>query len=96
VMSARRAGRAVCVAVRDRGPGIPARHLGKVFEAFYRGEDELTRRNKGTGLGLALVRGLVERMGGTVRGRNVPAGGFEVEIEIRAAGEKGEPAEEGG
>jgi signal transduction histidine kinase len=68
------------VAVRDYGPGVAARHLGKIFEPFYRGESELTRRNNGVGLGLALVQGLAERMGARVKGRNVPDGGFEVEI----------------
>jgi signal transduction histidine kinase len=75
----------VHIAVRDHGQGVPARHLAKIFEPFYRGESELTRRNKGTGLGLALVRGLVERMGARVNGRNAPGGGFEVEIVFRAA-----------
>ena len=72
----------VRLAVRDSGPGVPARHLAHVFEPFYRGERELTRRHKGTGLGLALVRGLVERMGGHVHGRNVDGGGFEVTIDF--------------
>ena len=72
----------VRLTVRDSGPGVPARHLAHVFEPFYRGERELTRRHKGTGLGLALVRGLVERMGAEVRGRNVDGGGFEVTIDF--------------
>jgi len=82
VLIARRAGGSVLLTVRDSGPGVPPNQLEAIFGAFYRGEDELTRRNKGTGLGLALVRGLVERMGGTVRARNRPAGGFEVEVEL--------------
>ena len=82
----------VHVAVRDHGPGVAQRHLAKVFEPFYRGENELTRRSKGTGLGLALVRGLVERMGARVHGRNLPDGGFEVDIVFRAAPEGGRAA----
>jgi signal transduction histidine kinase len=75
----------VHLAVRDHGPGVSPRHLGRIFEPFYRGESELTRRSKGTGLGLALVRGLVERMGAHVGGRNLSDGGFEVEIAFRPA-----------
>ena len=74
----------VALAVADRGPGVPRRHLKKIFEPFYRGEDELTRRSKGTGIGLALVRGLVEQMGGAVSGRNLSGGGFEVEVFLAA------------
>jgi signal transduction histidine kinase len=70
----------VAVAVLDHGPGVAARHIGKIFEPFYRGESELTRRSKGVGLGLALVRGWAERMGAKVSGRNAPGGGFEVEM----------------
>jgi signal transduction histidine kinase len=76
----RQDGATVRLAVRDDGPGVAPSHLGRIFEPFYRGESELTRRSKGTGIGLALVRGLVERMGAAVSGRNVAEGGFEVEI----------------
>lgn len=79
------AGDQVVLSVRDHGAGVSSRHLGKIFEPFYRGENELTRRSKGTGLGLALVRGLAERMNATVTGRNVPDGGFEVQVAFRAA-----------
>jgi signal transduction histidine kinase len=70
--------------VRDRGPGVPPRHLPRIFEAFYRGENELTRSTRGTGIGLALVRGLAERMGVDVSGRNASDGGFEVALRFPA------------
>ncbi len=71
--------------VRDRGPGVAARQLGRVFEPFHRGEDELTRTTTGTGLGLALVKGLAERMGAAVSASNAPGGGFEVRLAFPAA-----------
>jgi len=81
-----REGEGVSVAVRDRGPGVPAAHLSRIFEPFYRCEDELTRTAKGTGIGLALVRGLAEAMGAAVTGRNLRDGGFEVSLRFRPAG----------
>lgn len=80
-----REGNHVVLSVRDHGVGVSSRHLGKIFEPFYRGENELTRRSKGTGLGLALVRGLVERMGATVSGHNIAQGGFEVQVAFDVA-----------
>ena len=71
--------------VRDTGHGIPATDLPRIFEPFYRGEDELTRRSKGTGIGLALVKGLAERMGAVVAGRAPRDGGFEVALTFREA-----------
>ena len=72
----------VALRVRDYGPGVAHAHQAHLFKAFYRGEDELTRRTKGTGIGLALVRGLAEEMGARVSARNHPDGGFEVEIRL--------------
>ncbi len=82
VLSCRQQGEGVVLAVSDHGPGVARRQLEKIFEPFYRAEDELTRTSRGTGIGLALVQGLVERMGGSVRGRNSQHGGFEVEIQL--------------
>jgi signal transduction histidine kinase len=73
------------LSVADHGPGVPPQHMKGIFQPFYRAENELTRSSKGTGIGLALVRGLVERMGGSVRGENVRTGGFVVQVFLRAA-----------
>jgi len=72
----------VAVRVRDHGPGVAPRELPLIFEAFYRTGDELTRRTKGTGIGLALVRGLADAMGGSVHARNAPDGGLEIELRL--------------
>jgi signal transduction histidine kinase len=80
-----RAGEGVSLAVRDRGPGVAARHVSQIFEPFYRGEDELTRTAKGTGIGLALVKGLADAMGAAVDGHNVAEGGFEVALTFHSA-----------
>jgi signal transduction histidine kinase len=85
-LAAARDGEGARVTVRDHGPGVPPRHLRHVFEPFYRVEQELTRRSTGTGLGLALVRSLVERMGGRVACRNLAEGGFEVGVVLPYAG----------
>ena len=70
--------------VRDFGPGVPDDQLRRVFEPFYRVGEELTRTTEGTGIGLALVKELAERMGAVVLGRNATGGGFEVCIAFNA------------
>lgn len=57
-------GEQVVLEVEDSGPGIPAEHLSKIFEAFRQADDSFNRSFQGTGLGLAISRSLVELMGG--------------------------------
>jgi signal transduction histidine kinase len=85
-LEAHREGDAVTVAVRDFGPGVARLHLERVFEPFYRAESELTRTTKGTGIGLALVKELAERMGAAVSGANADGGGFRVRLAFPVAG----------
>ncbi len=54
------------IRVADRGPGLPAEALAGAFSAFVQGEPHLTRRSRGLGLGLPLVREIVDRSGGTL------------------------------
>ncbi|MGB5200005.1 MAG: HAMP domain-containing sensor histidine kinase, partial [Sedimenticolaceae bacterium] len=56
----------VAFSVRDRGPGIPRDQMKKIFQLFYRSQNELTRETVGTGIGLALVHRLTSAMGGEV------------------------------
>ena len=58
--------RGIEFAVRDFGPGIPTDQLERIFALFYRGENALTRATAGTGIGLALVKRLVEVMHGRI------------------------------
>ncbi len=59
-------GTEVWVAVEDRGPGVPPDELPRIFEPFYRGHDATARQIGGSGLGLSLVRRIVESHGGRV------------------------------
>jgi signal transduction histidine kinase len=54
------------VAVQDTGMGIADDAIGKLFEEFTQAHDQIARDHGGTGLGLALCKQLVQRMGGTI------------------------------
>ncbi len=59
-------GRDLCWSIQDNGIGIPKASQQKLFEKFYRAGNALTIDTEGTGLGLYLVRLIVERFGGRI------------------------------
>lgn len=56
----------VSIKVEDHGVGIEPQNLGKIFEKFTRIENHLTRKTQGSGLGLYIVKNLIEKMGGQI------------------------------
>jgi signal transduction histidine kinase len=73
-------GDTVKISVSDTGPGIPDSGLKKIFEDFYRVDSDLTRTTGGTGIGLALVKKLINAMGGAVAAKNNDGPGCTITI----------------
>jgi two-component system sensor histidine kinase KdpD len=80
----------VIVRVVDRGPGIPAGQLERVFEPFYRA-DGPGAHHRGSGLGLAIARGFTEANAGTLHVESLPGQGASFVFELPLA-RPGEPA----
>ena len=78
------------IRVRDTGEGIPAQHLDRLFERFYRVDRARSRDLGGTGLGLAIVKHLARAHGGEVRVRSELGQGsvFEIDLPSQSAGNR--------
>jgi PAS domain S-box-containing protein len=81
LIGAERRGDVVAVSVRDDGPGIDPADRERLFDLFYR-TDVARRRAQGAGIGLYVVRALVESVGGRVWAANRPGGGAEFGFEV--------------
>ena len=71
-----------CVSVRDTGPGIARDFLPRIFDRFTQADSSTTRMTGGLGVGLSLVRELVERHGGEIQARNRETGGAEFVVRL--------------
>lgn len=81
-------GDAICLSVRDYGPGVPEGYLNDIFRAFFRVDDSRSRDSGGVGLGLTLSKEAVLAMGGDIKARNAQPG-LEVTVVFPSAKEKG-------
>jgi len=81
-----------CLTVSDDGPGIPLDKIKQLFRPFSRVDNRYDRDTNGTGLGLALVRGLVALHGGKVWLENRPTGGLVAGVEFPGPSETAQAA----
>jgi len=75
----------ITLAVRDSGPGIPAEHLPRLFERFYRVDKARSRELGGTGLGLAIVKHLAELLDGEAYIESQVGAGTEAGVRLKRA-----------
>jgi two-component system sensor histidine kinase BaeS len=72
-LSADPAGARVRLTVLDTGPGIAPEHLPLIFDRFYKADASREHQAAGSGLGLSIVKAIVERHGGTITASSVSA-----------------------
>ncbi len=70
------------ISVMDRGPGISPDELERVFEKFYRGRRGASSTVEGTGMGLAIAKGIVEAHGGRIRAERRQGGGATISFTL--------------
>jgi signal transduction histidine kinase len=84
VVEVRRSVRGVSIAITDHGIGISSEHQARVFEKFYRVSDERTTHVPGAGIGLAIVKQVIEAHRGQVAMASCPGQGSTFTIELPA------------
>lgn len=85
VIEARSSGRSVRIGVRDSGPGVAPEDLPHLFERFYQADPARDRSTGTSGLGLSIVKAIIDAHGGTVGAESVAGGGARFWIELADA-----------
>ena len=84
-LAADQQGDSLVLHVRDQGPGVEAGEREAIFERFARGSASVNSSNRGSGIGLAVVRLLMEAMGGSVQVAEAPGGGADFQLHLPLA-----------
>jgi len=85
-------GEQVELRVEDHGIGMTGKNMSQIFDKFYRAEDTLTAKTKGHGLGLSIVKNLVELNRGTIEVQSEPGEGSLFIVQFPALDESEEPS----
>lgn len=75
------------IRISDNGPGVADKDLGRIFECFYRADAARTAPGKGSGVGLAVVKQIAERHGGSVSAENDNGLAIIIRIPLSGGGE---------
>jgi two-component system, OmpR family, phosphate regulon sensor histidine kinase PhoR len=75
------------ISVEDHGEGIPAAEHERIFDRFYRVGSELRRQTPGAGIGLSIVKDIVEAHHGRIRVQSAPGKGSRFTMELPLKGE---------
>jgi signal transduction histidine kinase len=80
------------VTIEDKGIGIPPSDLPHIFDPFYRGKEVVAAQLHGNGLGLSLVKNIIEAHGGTITVASTPGEGSSFTLNLPAASATGQSA----
>jgi two-component system sensor histidine kinase CpxA len=83
-VSVERLGVGAVILIRDRGPGVPAADVERIFEPFYRVAESRDRDTGGEGIGLAITAQVMKAHGGWAKAANSQGGGLEVRLNLPA------------